>query len=85
MARDLFAEACELNAPTGKPSRLDLLLDSLDGDERAEVIDLVWHDGRRDAPSHRAIADVLTRHYGATFGTFSQQLVQRQRQKPRPT
>lgn len=85
MARDLLAEARHLNARAGRPSKLERLIDALDGEERAEVIDLVWHDGSDHQPSNRAIAQVLTKYYGDRFGPFSLQLVQRQRQRPRPS
>jgi|694.fasta_scaffold100487_7 hypothetical protein len=76
-------EAREATGGAGLPSRLERLLDALDGDEREAVIDLVWHEDVGDI-SNRAIADVLTKHYGDRFGTFTLQGIQRHRQKPRP-
>jgi hypothetical protein len=76
-------EAREATGGAGLPSRLERLLDALDGDEREAVIDLVWHDDVGGI-SNRAIAEVLTKHYGDRFGKFTLQAIQRERQKPRP-
>lgn len=83
--RDLFAEARQFAGTPGRPSKLERLLDSLDGDERAEVIEFVWNDGDDPQVTHRTIAAVLTDHYGAEFGEFSLQLIQRSRARPKPT
>lgn len=59
------------------------IIASLDGDERDDVIGLIWDDA--DVTSSRAAAEILTKHFGATFGSVSDQQVRNHRQKvPRP-
>jgi hypothetical protein len=82
MALDLFGKARELGTP-GRPSKLERLLDSLDDEARAEVIDFVWHDGADPELSHRKIAETLNDAF-PDFGPFSLQQIQRHRAQPRP-
>lgn len=68
---------------TGPESTIMRLVDLLEGDERAEVISLIWdHD---PDISHRAIADTLTRHYGARVGRITLQQVTNHRRLERPS
>ena len=83
MALDLFAVARERPKPRKQPSLLHRLLDALDDDDRAEVIDFVWHDGSDPELSHRKIAETLNEAF-PDFGPFSLQQIQRHRAQPRP-
>lgn len=56
---------------------------SLDGDDRADVVGLIWDDA--EVTSSRAAAEILTRHFGDRFGSVSDQQVRNHRSKvPRP-
>jgi hypothetical protein len=58
------------------------LIALLEGDERAEVIELIWE--RDPNISARAIGDVLTKHFGDRVGKISGGMVEDHRRKPRP-
>lgn len=77
----LREEAVAARKLPGPKSALNRLLDDLNGDERAEVVELVW-----ESPDigNRAIADVLTRHYGERVGLITEQQIRNHRDKPKP-
>lgn len=68
---------------TGPQSTIMRLVDLLDGDERDEVISLVWD--RDPDISARAIAETLTRHYGARVGKITRQQVTNHQAMVRPS
>lgn len=72
----------ETRSPGTQGSTIMRLIDLLDGDERDEVIDLVWNVDPNI--SARAIGEVLTKHYGDRVGPISGQQVQDHRKKQRP-
>jgi hypothetical protein len=59
------------------------LVGLLEGDERDEVIGLIWD--RDPGISARAIGDVLTKHYGDRVGKITGGQVEDHRRKDRPT
>lgn len=73
-------EASTLVKPPGAPSRLTLLLAHLDGDERADLVALVWDDTHI---STRAVADALNKHY-PDHGPFTHQQIRNHRVRVRP-
>lgn len=77
----LREEAVAAKKLPGPKSALNRLLAELDGNERVEVIDLVW-----ESPDigNRAIADVLTKHYGERVGLITEQQIRNHRDKPKP-
>lgn len=79
----LIDEAKALTKKSGpQTSKILRLVDSLDGKERDEVVELIW-DHQTDITA-RAVAEVLTKHYGAEVGEITQQQVQDHRKKARP-
>jgi hypothetical protein len=79
----LREEAAALSTRPGpQTSAIMRLVDSLDGDERDDVVGLVWDDVHT---SSRAVAEVLTKHFGDRVGKITSQQVRNHRSaKPRP-
>lgn len=78
----LRTEAAEASKRPGpQTSAILRIIESLDGDDRDEVVALVWDDVDT---SSRAVAEVLTKHFGDRFGRISDQQVRNHRSKPRP-
>jgi hypothetical protein len=78
----LIDEATAISGTSGpQGSKISRIIDSLSGKRRAEVVELIW-----DHPeiTSRAAAEVLTKHYGDTFGTITMSQVMEHRRKPRP-
>lgn len=76
-------EAAALSGNTGpRTTTLYRLIDTLSGDERADVIALVWDDHHITST---AAAQVLSNHYSDRFGIITDQQVRHHRRsKPRP-
>jgi hypothetical protein len=69
--------------PGSQQSRIMRLVDMLDGDERAEVVALIW-DGDPNV-SARAIGEVLTKHFADLVGEVTgNQVEDHRRNKARP-
>lgn len=77
----LREEAVAAKKLPGPKSALNRLLEELQGDERSEVIELVWNS---PDIGNRAIANVLTTHYGELVGPFTEQQIRNHRDKPKP-
>lgn len=73
--------AAESKRPGPQTSAILRIVNSLDGDDRDEVVALVWDDVDT---SSRAVAHVLTKHFGDRFGRVTDQQVRNHRSKPRP-
>lgn len=71
----LRSEAAASKRRTGPMSNIRRLLDHLDGDERDEVVALIWDDTHI---SGSVVAATLDRHF-AEFGPFSDQQVRNHR------
>jgi hypothetical protein len=79
----LLDEARAATKRPGGQSRIYKLVGLLDGDERAEVIDLVWC--AESDISARATAEVLNRHYEHLVGAITgNQVEDHRRSKVRP-
>lgn len=76
-------EAAALSGKTGpRTTTLYRLIDTLSGEERDDVIALVWDDHHITGT---AVAQVLTKHYGDQFGIITDQQVRHHRtHKARP-
>jgi hypothetical protein len=81
--RDEAAAAHPRRKPGPKPT-IARLVDLLEGDERDEVVALVWDEDHE--LSYEAIARTLTKHYGNRVGRITaQQVGNHRRSEPRPS
>lgn len=79
----LREEAAALSSRPGpQTSAIMRIVESLSGDDRDDVVGMVWDDVHT---SSRAVAEVLTKHFGDEFGKVTAQQVRNHRSaKPRP-
>ena len=76
-------EAVELSGRPGYRSKIHRIIDSLDGDDREEVISLVW-DLDPDIKA-TGVARVLTKHFGHLVGPVTDnQVTEHRNNQPRP-